>query len=452
MTRTWDQQVLESAEATAALSLAVSKKSSFLGAEVRENNNTEELFANAWRCLGRGALDEALKCADKLLAINPDNEKAYYTRAVCYARSAQWRHALSDYSSYLKLIQITKGPSVANALYGRALCLAKLGKRALALRDLNECIRVGPEDEQVTEDDPSFVPLAKIARFALLTACPELSAAASLQEPATAADGGSAASSAVTSGGPPNDESVYDGEVWLVLVTDLEVAMAKAVSAGKTPLILDHTQEKAVDGYFLYAPATVIEAKRIVLDVRTAGLPLEAVREELRRSLVHALIYGHTLMVRCANSAPDFVGTYCHDDYFPRAVFQQPQWPTGKDIKPGDSAGCGPFARVFKPSDADHFGPDGRVHVSKDFKVVVTSTFQPAKHAEYLRAQLPLEHLQTCHLIDRGTSAAPLEGAKRMKGRTAEGELTADRTTLILQGRDEDRLVATHAQAHVEQD
>ena len=89
-------------------------------------------------------------------------------------RQANWRYALNDYSAYLKLLQQTSGPNLANALYGRALCLAKLGKRQLALKDLDECIRVGPEDEQVTDPNASLVPVAIIARFALLHACPEL--------------------------------------------------------------------------------------------------------------------------------------------------------------------------------------------------------------------------------------------------------------------------------------
>lgn len=454
MPEKWDLQTLEMAEQTAALSLTLRTKGAFLGAEVKEKTNLEELFSGAWQELGAGNVQEALSCINKVLASVPDNEKAYYTRAVCYARQADWRNALSDYSSYLRLIQMTSGPAVANALYGRALCLAKLGKRILALNDLNECIRVGPDDEQVTEDAASFVPLAKVARLAMLSASPELAGKAAAAAAADAASKSSAsAAAASSSSGTANDESVYEGDVWKVIVTDLEIGIAKAVLSGKTPLLLDHSTETAVDAYFLYAPATLIEAKKIVLDVRTAGVPIETAKEELRRHLVHALIYGHCLVIRCANSAPDFVGTYCSDDHFPRAIFQQPQWPNGKDIKPGDSAKCGPFARIFKPADAESFGHDGLVHVSKDFRCVVTSTFQPASFESFLKEQMPLEHLQACHIVDRGTvggggggASAMLSAAQRMKGRTAEGELTADRTTLILQGRDEDRLAPTHAQ------
>ena len=82
--------------------------------------------------------------------------------------------AMADYSKYLKLQQATSGQWLANAYYGRAVCLAKLGNHAHALRDINECIRVGPVDEQVTDTNASLVPKAKVAKMILLQACPEL--------------------------------------------------------------------------------------------------------------------------------------------------------------------------------------------------------------------------------------------------------------------------------------
>ena len=85
--------------------------------------------------------------------------------------AVKWRYALADYSQYIRFgaeSGTATGRALANALYGRALCLAKLGKRALALRDLDECIRVGPTDEQITDSDASLVPIAHVARFALL--------------------------------------------------------------------------------------------------------------------------------------------------------------------------------------------------------------------------------------------------------------------------------------------
>jgi tetratricopeptide (TPR) repeat protein len=163
--RKYDAQVAEAAVAAVALSLSHEKRSSFLGAEVKEKDSTEEKFISAWQALNSGDVATAIGYTDDLLAADSKNEKAYYTRAIAYARMAKWRDALSDYSNYIKLLQQKSGAHLANALYGRALCLAKLGQRARALKDLDECIRVGPDDEQVHSADlccppPSHTPAA----------------------------------------------------------------------------------------------------------------------------------------------------------------------------------------------------------------------------------------------------------------------------------------------------
>ena len=113
-TRTWDAQKADAATVTVALSLSQTARSSFLGAEVKEKSDAEQAFIDAWQALNRGDVDSAIACADKLLALDVNNEKAYYTRAVAYARSAKWRHALSDYSSYIKLLQQPSGPALAS--------------------------------------------------------------------------------------------------------------------------------------------------------------------------------------------------------------------------------------------------------------------------------------------------------------------------------------------------
>ena len=144
---------------------------------------------------------------------------------------------MADYSAYLKLQeQAAKshqgdlgGPTLANAYYGRALCLAKLGQKAQALRDLNQCIRLGPVDEQMSERDASLVPRAKVAKMLLKQAYPELGGAeedrdAIVAAAKRAAEAKRAASQQQTSS---EDEPVYEGKVWRVPITALEPALAK---------------------------------------------------------------------------------------------------------------------------------------------------------------------------------------------------------------------------------
>ena len=167
-----------------------------------------------------------------------------------------------------------------------------------------------------------------------------------------------------------------------------------------------------------YAPATIIEAKRLVLDVRTAGMPLEVAREGLRSSLLHALRYGHTLVVRLTNSAANFLGCYCAPDTFPLCVFEQPKWPNNATIAltpdsakttSGNGADSTPsaavlFGRILRAADVADSG--GKLDVGKDFRVVVTSAFSPESYERLLGGSLPLQHLQPIHIVDREPTVA----------------------------------------------
>ena len=104
-------------------------------------------------------------------------------RAADCRRKGDWSAALMHYSQWLHSSagsSSAASSSLADAYYGRALCQAELGRHARALLDLSQCIASGPEDEQLTEDNTSFVPLAVVAKFALLSAFPELSKAAGM--------------------------------------------------------------------------------------------------------------------------------------------------------------------------------------------------------------------------------------------------------------------------------
>ena len=160
----------------------------------------------------------------------------------------------------------------------------------------------------------------------------------------------------------------------------------------------------------------IIEAKKTVLEVRSAGVTLEKARESLREPLMQSMKYvhackqqkqhitpppprslplhitppplalspsptylhflpaphryGHTLVVRMANSAADFLTSYCSPEAFPLQVFEQPVWPNDTPLELSSSS---PFAKVLKEKDLT----GGKFHVNKDFRVVVTSTFKP---------------------------------------------------------------------------
>ena len=188
----------------AALSLVTDTvKGSFLGAEVQAKSEAELSLDSAWKALGRGDIAAAIEVCSApedtarqgdptchgrttvlttaqvcstMLATDRHNDKLFFTRAYAYARAGEWQWAMADYSAYLKihaaaakllssLKRTTFGnPTLANAYYGRALCLAKLGFHERALHDLNQCIKVGPMDEQMNE--------ARVVRIAVVRASP----------------------------------------------------------------------------------------------------------------------------------------------------------------------------------------------------------------------------------------------------------------------------------------
>ena len=129
--------------------------------------------------MGRGELAAVIEACSELLQRQHHNDKLYFTRAFAYCRAGEWQKAMTDYSRYLKINETPSGPTLANAYFGRALCLAKLGNKAAAMRDLNECIKVGPVDEQLTDrgGQLSLVPNAKAAKMVLAQAYPELAGA-----------------------------------------------------------------------------------------------------------------------------------------------------------------------------------------------------------------------------------------------------------------------------------
>eukprot|EP00908_Phaeocystis_cordata_P023830 Transcript_6283.p2 GENE.Transcript_6283~~Transcript_6283.p2 ORF type:complete len:371 (-),score=164.78 Transcript_6283:1271-2383(-) len=368
---------------------------------------------------------------------------------------------MADYSAYLKLQeQAAKshqgdlgGPTLANAYYGRALCLAKLGQKAQALRDLNQCIRLGPVDEQMSERDASLVPRAKVAKMLLKQAYPELGGAeedrdAIVAAAKRAAEAKRAASQQQTSS---EDEPVYEGKVWRVPITALEPALAKVAAAGKTPLLLDATDTRVTDMYFMYSEATVVEAKKVVTDVRMAGTTVEAAREGLRTQLVHAMRWGHLLVVRMANSAADFCGSYCSPDAFPVDLFDATKLPAGRD-----AARDPLWLPVLRPADTG--GGPAPLPVPPQFSVVVTSTFKPDNYEKLLQGALPLQHLQPVEVFvpseaaralalagEGATNSGPLSGiiadwggawnssAARTRGDAPKaGQLQGDRMSLFL--------------------
>lgn len=99
------------------------------------------LYANAYLC--KGDVENAMKGCGYALAINPDDEKAIYTRAMCYFNSGNYKEAIDDYSAYLE-----KNPSDMTAEVAIASCYSALERYDEAIYHLDKA------EMNVDDSDP----------------------------------------------------------------------------------------------------------------------------------------------------------------------------------------------------------------------------------------------------------------------------------------------------------
>ena len=100
----------------------------------------------------------------------------------------------------------------------------------------------------------------------------------------------------------------------------LTVALERARRAGKTPLLVDNSEERVIDTYYSYQRSHILEAKKLLVDERQ-GTARSELLERARAQLVKAMRFGQVLYVRLSNSACDFSNRYNGPDTLPLAIF-----------------------------------------------------------------------------------------------------------------------------------
>lgn len=89
----------------------------------------------------------------------------------------------------------------------------------------------------------------------------------------------------------------------------LEDVVSQAFAADKTPLLFDNSAQDIICTFYSYqTDAIILEAKSMIMTLQNQGL--EKAMEIARRSLVNAMKYGKTLVIRMGTSAPDFRNTF----------------------------------------------------------------------------------------------------------------------------------------------
>lgn len=366
-----------------------------------------ESFDQACRKLREGDADACISLLDDLLhTVGSNNsDAARLTRARAYEKLGRWEDALSDYERFIKMHDQKRGKQLANAHYGCALCRVKRGQPIQALVELDKCLAAAPnDDEQMTERSASMAPRARVARYVLLQQAALRRQYRDSCGAARRATAAVPAMQAISYAAPS-----LEGRVWRVQAKQLEDALHEAREQRRTTLLLDPSPARPVDSYFAYGDCTVVHAKQLVLEVRGAGVPVGDAREGLRKSLVHAMRWGHTLVVRMADSAADFMGSYCADDCFPARLFDGSATPSGTEIARSGSV----WAKVLRPSDLE----SGRFFVPGHFRVCVTSVFDAAKFEQRLGDALPLDVLQPVLVQPTAGAMETASGTSEAAGR-----------------------------------
>jgi hypothetical protein len=116
---------------------------------------------------------------------------------------------------------------------------------------------------------------------------------------------------------------------------------------------------------------------------------------------VHALRWGHALVIEMVDSAADFLNAYCSDDAFPLRLFDHAALPAGTELKRT------PWETILRPADLHQ----GRFFVPLNFRVAVTSTLAPGKFERLLADSLPLQHLQPVLVLPSAGAAGSGDSA-----------------------------------------
>ena len=272
---------------------------------------------------------------------------------------------------------------------------------------------------------------------------------------------------------PMGDESTFTRHCGLL------VALERARAAGKTPLLVDNSEDRLIDTYYSYQPAQVLDAKKLVLDERK-GVARDALLEQSRVQLVRALRYGQALYIRLSNAACDFCNKYSSADTLPLQVFDAPAVEAlnaeygaeiGRHADAADEAAehvganlwgaqGSPFATVLREADTDK----GVFVPRRGFEVVLCTHLGARDFDELLAGKLPMTKLQPIAVVpqvaSRGPSAAcpPIAahlqnapGGEETAGEQSSSESTAAVEALLSVVETRRREVAEHGSSEAKE-
>lgn len=178
-----------------------------------------------------------------------------------------------------------------------------------------------------------------------------------------------------------------------VPLTDLLTVVEAAVKNGKTPLVVDNSEDCKVDTFFSYRSAVVIDGKKMGLDKSMRSVPVSEIMESTRSKLVGALKLGYPLVIALTKSVTDFATTFSDEackskedgngldfkdgsqSYFPQEVFKG----AGRGLLSDEW-----LNKLFRDEDKKDTSGFAMSRSPETFHVIITSNFAPEDFEEYL--------------------------------------------------------------------
>lgn len=178
-----------------------------------------------------------------------------------------------------------------------------------------------------------------------------------------------------------------------VELIDLMSTIELSINNGKTPLIIDNSEDNKVDTFFRYRSTVIIDGKKMGLDKTMRKTPVADIMEDARSKLVAALKLGTPVVVALTKSVTDFATTFSDEAcyraedkqgldfqggkqaFFPLSVFQN----AGRGLIKEEMLNA-----LFTEEDKNDSHGVAICRDEKTFHVVVTSQFSPEDFEEYL--------------------------------------------------------------------
>jgi hypothetical protein len=169
-------------------------------------------------------------------------------------------------------------------------------------------------------------------------------------------------------------------------LTELLDVIGEIVAKGKTPLIVDNSEDDKVNTFYRYRTVQLIDGKKMGLDKSMKNVPVADIMEEKRKQLVTALKFGTPVIIALTKAVTDFVGTFNDASaaekfnlptgegaFFPLDVFEG----GGKHLLEQEH-----LDKLFRADDRDQGHAIARD--PQNFYVAVTTQFAPEDFEEYL--------------------------------------------------------------------